>query len=255
MKALFAAAAFMAAAAAPAFAADPAAPAAGAPAAAPAPAINYVSPCKHPALEPYPVIPDAATAKNSDIARANKAYTTWNVPVKAFTECKRKELEDNAAAVKAQQAASPFGKMLEDYNAGMTEFDKGTADFKASGVPVTQLVGAPIKPGAACPPKPAAAPAPIPTMDAATAKKKDIKSAQEAFNSWAAPRYVYLKCREGELKTVGTQADLSLSPLKAKQDAIYADYEGVNNAVKAFNAKWDGFAKAYDARMKAAAQH
>jgi hypothetical protein len=255
MRFLFAAAALMAAVAAPAFAADPAKPSAPAPAAATAPAAAYVSPCKHPPLEPYPIIPDAATAKNSDIARANKSYATWVGPINVFADCKTKELQDLQVVIRGTRASSPEGRALDEFNGVVEPFNAATDAFTKTGVPLPTLKVQLKKPGEKCPPVPDMTPAPIPQLDPATAKKSDIQSAQNVYGEWAGPRYVYIKCQEAQMKPLQEKLTGQLAPLIAKQDAIIADYDSINVPRKAFNLKWDAFGKAYDARMKAAAEH
>jgi hypothetical protein len=67
------------------------------------------------------------------------------------------------------------------------------------------------------------------------------------------PRYIYLMCTEAELKAQGSETDAATAPLKAKYEAAFADYKAVNDSAKVFQDKWNAFAAAYNARIKAAA--
>jgi hypothetical protein len=231
---------------------DPTAPAASA--AAPAPAINYVSPCTKPKTEATPAIPNPATVKPSESAKANREYSAWHATVQAFTACKKAELDGIQAQVKQEQEKSPFGRQIIEYNAHLDSYEKGLADFKATTIPVPGVDPKKLKkPGATCPTPPAVAPAPIPTLNVAEAKKSEISKAQKAFGEWMEPRYVYLTCAEAELKGKGAETDAAVAPLKAKYDAAFADYKTVSDQAKVVTDKWNAFAVAYNARLKAAA--
>jgi hypothetical protein len=220
-------------------------------AAAPAP-IPIDTVCPRSMLAPKPNIPDPATVKNSGIAKANGEYKLWNDKVNAFVQCKNKELDAIEGQFKAQEDQSPVLAKKAEYDRVLATWEKGIADYKASGYPLPGFTKDNSKPGN-CPASPGVANAPIPTLAFADAKKKDVKAAQATFLEWGQPRQAYLRCTAEEINSKIPELNAQTAPLRAKHDAIIADYNEVKAMDTTVRKAWDDFGKAYKARIRGAA--
>ena len=210
------------------------------------PATTYVSPCKAPNLEPYPTIPDAATAKIADVNKAKAAFTAWSATNKVYFDCKKNEFATIDAEVAAVKAKSPAAVEAGKYEALMAAYNKTADALKGAGGAAKLEDVTLVKAGKPCPTAPAMPP---PISDPKAVDKKAVATAQKEFNTWGKPIYIYLECEGKLLNASITASNSELAPVMAKNEVARSEYNDFVVKVQAFNLKWNAFVKAYNARV------
>jgi hypothetical protein len=89
-----------------------------------------------PVMPPAPAVPDGATAKASEMAAANKQFTTWSTAAKASLDCEKASVEASKSnpSVSAYLAAVAKIKEVQDsaevkaYSDRVAAFNKVASD-------------------------------------------------------------------------------------------------------------------------------